>query len=109
MKLWTSEKLTYSRENWRTKAGQRTMCVGGLWYWFAIPESASAVWVVVHDRPAKDRVKVVTICGMSMWFGKGERHRERTVWKWAENHASRLLKKNNGRPIYAEIWYEVEQ
>ncbi len=47
-------------EDWAMKAGdcQFDICTRGLSKWFDVDRGKTALWVRIHDKPARDRLKV---------------------------------------------------
>ena len=116
MKLWESTRLWRgrwpSKGDWRVRVrwGSRwALCAGQLQEWFHVPKKAKSLRVMVHDRPAKDRVEIVGFDAGLAVLGCDERESRALLSSWGDEQVERLLSLNNGRPIYAEIWYEVEQ
>ena len=116
MKLWESTRMWRGRsrasDEWRVRVGRGSewaLCAAELREWFHIPEKAKSLWVVVHDRPAKDRVEIVGFDAGRLLLGDDERGPKAIVSWWGDEQVERFLAQNHGRPIYAEIWYEVEQ
>jgi len=108
MKLWTSEKLTKDcYDNWIVGSGNPALCVEELAEWFDIPEGTAGLWVVVHDKPAPDRVEILRAGWARLRCGPGERKDFPEVYSWAADNVVRLLSLNHDRPIYVEIQYEV--
>jgi len=98
------EHILLPVEGWMSRDRAWWFCGRRLRRFWDVPTDAKFMWVIAHDRPARDRIEV-------RWMKRGKRQRFIAV----ESHpqhlgyeialiVERLLKKRDR--IYVELWYE---
>jgi len=95
------KKLIFSDPDFCTVAfGESWICRSGIRELFDVPYKAKKLWVVLHDRPARDRIEITNIRNQYMDLD-GER---RLVFLMFYSWICKFMKERE--LIYAEFWYE---
>jgi hypothetical protein len=89
--------------------GYFDLCAIGVRKAFDVPQDARSIWVSLHARPSRRRVKVrLWGCGSSVWSsatgdGCGVLH----LLLCVSEKLNRLAKKTGRREFYAEVHYSL--
>lgn len=74
---------------------------------FEVPRSATSIWIVVHDRPHPDRVKVEFVQGKVFdWIEIDGQYYP--LMPWVLYGTAKKLARQVSGPVYAEVYYREE-